>query len=134
MRRHERFDTSIPIQFQKSDIQTQLPSALINISLGGLSFSLAEPITIGNTVNISIDHVVPPVQLKGTIRWCRKFTEQYEVGLEFNDLDDPFLSRMLRQVCEIEKYRTNQLQQHNRELTSQQAAEEWIKDYAADFM
>ncbi len=133
MRKHERFDTRIPIHFKKSEVQSLLPSNLVNISLGGLSFSLVDPITIGDEVMISINHIEPPVELTGNIRWCRKFSERYEVGLEFNNLSDPFLSRMLRQICEIEKYRANQLKEYDREISSEQAAEEWIVKYAAEF-
>lgn len=133
MRRHERFDTQIPIQFKRSDIKPELPSNLVNISLGGLSFSLPDPITIGDEVNIIINHVKPPVELIGKVRWCRKYSELYDVGLEFNNLKDPFLNRMLKQICEIEKYRLTQLNEFNRDISSELAAKEWIEKYAAEF-
>ena len=134
MRRHERFDTSIPIQLFHSDISKEFASSLINISLGGLSFSLADPISIGDEVNIKINHVMPPSELVGTIVWCRRFSDHYEVGLKFSDQGDPFLTRMVEQVCHIENYRISQQQDAGRELSSEQAAEEWIEKFAESYV
>lgn len=133
MRRHERFDTSIPVQLNHSDVPEQLTSSLINVSVGGLCFSLTDPMALGDTITINLNHVVPPTELVGTIAWCRRFDDHFELGLEFSDQHDPFLTRMVKQICLIENYRLTQQREVGRELSSDIAAREWIEKYAASY-
>ncbi|MDY6992513.1 MAG: hypothetical protein SVR94_07890 [Pseudomonadota bacterium] len=46
--------------------------------------------------------------------------------------NDAFRSRMLEQVCQIEKYRQS-LEQQGRTISIEEAAMEWISRYAAEF-
>ena len=133
MRRHDRHDSNIPIRIHTESPLEDASTALINIGSGGLSCSLPLPVTIGNTVEIEITLTDPPATLAGTIRWCKKFHDHFDIGIEFSQQGDPFLLRMVRQICAIEEYRHEQFRQNERELSSEEAAVEWIEKYAADF-
>ena len=41
--------------------------------------------------------------------------------------------RMVEQVCHIESYRQRLSQERGRDISSEEAAQEWISHYAADF-
>ncbi len=133
MRKHDRFDSSIPIQISSSNISQQFSLPLVNISIGGLSCYFIDPITIGDSVNVHINTTNPPCDLSGQIKWCRKFGDRYEVGVEFDQKNDPFLTRMVKQICYIEKYRQDINREEDRELSSEEAAKEWIEKFAKDF-
>ncbi len=133
MRKHDRYDTGIPVKFYQSDISQQFTLPLVNISHGGLSCCFPRPVTIGSEITINVDLVTPPAELLGKITWCRKFSEHYEVGLQFLDENDPFLMRMVKQVCHIENYKEDQNSNRGREISSEEAAREWIEKFAVDF-
>ena len=64
--------------------------------------------------------------------WCREACPGYEAGLEFSETNE-FKARMVAQFCQIEDYRRDVLEKEGRELSSEDAAREWIMRYAADF-
>lgn len=133
MRKYDRYDSSIPIQITRTDLDQKYSLPLVNISFGGLSCHFAEPISIGDTVNVHIGIAEPPCNLSGKIKWCRKFSDQFEIGVEFDQKNDPFLTRMVKQICHIEQYRQQVMRGENRKLSSEEAAEEWIEKFAKDF-
>ena len=57
----------------------------------------------------------------------------YEVGVSFLDPEDVFRARMVAQVCFIEDYRRSIARAEGRELSSEEAAGEWIAKYAHKF-
>jgi hypothetical protein len=57
----------------------------------------------------------------------------YEIGVAFEDSLDAFRIRMVEQVCQIERYRLSVLGCEGRELTTEEAAREWIARYADQF-
>ena len=57
----------------------------------------------------------------------------YEVGVSFLDAEDVFRARMVAQVCYIEDYRRSIARAEGRELSSEEAAGEWIARYAHKF-
>jgi hypothetical protein len=59
--------------------------------------------------------------------------DSYVTGVSFYSKNDAFRMRMLEQICHIEVYRKAVLANEGRELTSEEAAAEWIACYAASF-
>ena len=47
--------------------------------------------------------------------------------------DELFRLRMIEQICHIEHYRNEMLKQQGRELSIEEAAQEWISRYAGEF-
>ncbi len=65
--------------------------------------------------------------------WCRPAHACYELGIQFLAREDLFAARMVEQLCYIERYRREVLNTEGRELSSADAAREWIARFAEDF-
>ncbi len=55
------------------------------------------------------------------------------MGVQFLDASDAFRVRMVEQVCAIEEYRRQQVEEEGRELSREEAAREWIATYGSRF-
>jgi len=106
---------------------------LTNVSLGGLSFISKQPLKVGQNASVCIPILQQDNFLVGTVVWCEKSNDGYEIGIEFEGSKDVFRLRMIEQICHIEHYRKEVNLVEGRELSSEQAAKEWIKRYADDF-
>jgi hypothetical protein len=69
----------------------------------------------------------------GVVRWCRKDGAAFLVAVAFQEKSDTFTMRMVEQICHIENYRQQMKLEHTIELSSEQAAIEWISKYAHEF-
>lgn len=74
----------------------------------------------------------PPFETTGTIVWCRLVNSHYDVGVQFADANTEFSVRMIEQICYIQRYRKEVLEQ-GRQLSEAEAALEWVTKYAKDF-
>ena len=82
-----------------------------------------------------IAYVEPAFEARARVAWCRPRRDGggYEVGVSFLDAEDVFRARMVAQVCYIEDYRRSIARAEGRELSSEEAAGEWIAKYAHNF-
>jgi len=137
IRRYIRHPTDVPIRVtldvvddvgDDSDDET-----LTNISLGGLSFVSREQLQVDQIVRVSIPVLKQDKHLSGKVVWCEQSQNGYEVGIEFEGSKDVFRLRMIEQICHIEHYRKEVKLSEGRELSSEEAANEWITRYAGDF-
>ena len=123
-----------------STVETTPPgeNTLRNISAGGLCFSMLHPVETGTGLTISMPQVWPDYFARGEVVWCARTAEGFDVGVRFCEDNEAFKARMVAQFCQIEEYRSEQFEHHGRELSSEEAAQEWIVQYAeqfaADFM
>jgi hypothetical protein len=106
---------------------------MINISAGGLAFALNHPVAVGAPLTISMPQVWPDYSARGTVVWCREKGKDYEAGVQFAEANEAFKARMVAQFCQIEDYRREMREQHGRLLSSEEAAQEWIVQYAEEF-
>ena len=63
----------------------------------------------------------------------RKKSSFFRVGVVFENQNSEHHLRMVEQVCHIEYYRKQQAEDRGRKLSSEEAAQEWVALYAADF-
>lgn len=132
MRNYIRHPTSIPIQVSTAT-KNSTQVTLNNLSAGGLSFVTDMAVKVGSVVDLMISCVAPDYQGEGVIVWRRSQEPTgFEVGVRFANDDEYFRMRMVEQVCQIEEYR-QQLADAGRNLTTEEAALEWINRFAADF-
>ncbi|HIC45929.1 MAG TPA: PilZ domain-containing protein [Methylophaga aminisulfidivorans] len=131
LRRFIRHPSSVPIQVKLGEQHQQ--RSLKDVSKGGLCFCSAEPIAVGTLVEINILACKPGFTAKGIISWCKPEGNQYLVGVNFQSKAMTYALRMVEQICYIEDYRKRISANTGRQLTSDQAALEWIQKYAADF-
>ena len=135
MRQFVRHPVDMPVEIVTSapsgasTLQTQ------NISLGGLALVSSFAVSAGTEVEIRIAHVQPPFAAHARVAWCRASSdpEGFELGVAFLDAESAFLARMVEQVCQIEDYRKSVHRLEGREISSEEAAVEWIAKYAAQF-
>jgi len=153
MRRFVRHPAEIPIELEehgrrsrcgtvaqagarsiaRSGVQSGLSSRLQNLSAGGLCCEVDRFIAEGTAIQIRIPVVNPDYTGQGVVVWCRPQNSHYEVGIEFEQEEEAFKSRMVEQVCLIEQYRKRIRAAEGREIDGEQAAREWIARYAGEF-
>lgn len=132
MRTYIRHPTSIPIQVcaggdEDSRVRVR------NLSAGGLCFITDKPVKVGTIVEFDIPVTKPDYHGRGVIVWRREqSSHSYEVGVRFTSDDEFYRTRMVEQVCQIEDYR-QRLALKGRQLSSEEAALEWIERYSANF-
>lgn len=128
-----RHTVDVPLQVKL--LPDALPEANqgVNVSHGGLAFTLNECLPLDQIIELRIPTVDPPFEAHARVAWCKPEGNHYLVGVQFLDSTDAFQSRMVQQVCAIEQYRKEVAASEGRTLNSQQAAAEWIKKYAGRF-
>ncbi len=133
MRQFIRHPTDIPIEYDIGDVAVNVKEYLNNISHGGLSFQSKICFNLGSVITIRIPVHEPVFTAKGIVVWCRKNNGNYDVGIEFEEGKTEYGVRMVEQICYIEHYKKEVLENEGRKLTGTEAAAEWIKKYAKDF-
>ncbi|HEY0305059.1 MAG TPA: PilZ domain-containing protein [Longimicrobiales bacterium] len=127
-----RHTVNVPLEIKVVPSAPMQSNQGVNISEGGLAFTVEECIPENTIIELRIPTVTPAFEANARVAWCRAEDGRYLVGVQFLDSNDAFQSRMVQQVCAIENYRQEQTQQ-GRPLDSQQAASEWIAKFAGRF-
>ncbi len=137
IRKYIRHPSDVPIQvaseWTEYNIDEAADDTLSNVGLGGLSFMSRSPLEIGQRVRVCIPILDQENYIVGNVVWCEKSAKGFEIGLKFESSEDVFRLRMVEQICHIEHYRKEVARNEGRELTTQQAASEWISRFASDF-
>lgn len=145
MRKYIRHPSDIPIDFQIDEADTPVVHKMKDISMGGLCFSTDRHMERGTKIHVHIpvamqvntdpseSGLFDRFEADGVVAWCRAEGNGFAVGVQFADPDTQFGLRMVEQVCHIEHYRYDVLQVQGRQLTSEEAAKEWVERYAAEF-
>lgn len=138
MRKFIRHPSEFPLEFKVNDDSEAKRRPLKNIGAGGLCFLAEQPITQGSKIHIHIPLAFQHLSAEafdadGYVAWCTAEGGRYAVGVEFDDQSSRFGMRMVEQMCYIEQYRAYVLTQDGRQLSSEEAACEWIERYAAEF-
>lgn len=132
-RRFIRHTADVPIEVRSVPGTSAVAQTGVNISEGGLAFHSDACLDAEQTIEVRIPEVDPPFEAHARVVWCRPEDGRYLVGVQFLDATDAFKARMVEQVCTIEKYREEVRETEGRELSSQDAAAEWITKYAGRF-
>ncbi len=133
MRNFIRHPADIPIEVTTADQGGGRAPRLVNVGLGGLAFRSQTAFRPAHVVKVRIPFVRPAFETTARVAWCRASDGEYELGLAFIDPDDAFRARMVEQVCHIEHYRKQVRDAEGRELTTEEAALEWVARNAPQF-
>jgi Tfp pilus assembly protein PilZ len=142
MRNFIRHPIDIPIKIIKSESESEsedcLNQSLHDISIGGLRCRSDKPLAAGAEIKIIIDLVDPVLEIPGIVIWCRAVDKStadasYELGIEYQGEKDVYRLRMVEQICHIEHYRKEVQIREGRNISSEQAASEWITKFAGKF-
>jgi len=131
LRQFIRHPSDIPITIEHS--HGNIARQLTDIGYGGLSFSSDQALDVGSTIHIRIDVVEPVCEVEARVVWIRPKGKIYEAGVSFKGEDEAYKIRMVEQICHIEHYRQMVQMLQGRELSSREAAMEWIVRYAHCF-
>lgn len=129
-REYIRHTVDVPLEVR---VLPSKPVRSVNISHGGLAFTLDDCLTKDQIIELRIDTVKPPFEAQARVVWCKPEGDKYLVGVQFLNSTAAFQSRMVQQVCSIENYRKEVEANEGRILSSQEAAAEWIAKYAGNF-
>lgn len=123
----------IPIDCRCSATSTVTPAALRNISDEELCFQSLTPFELCARVTLRIDQLDPPFSGEAWIIGCQPADDGYEVRARLLDADKAFDLRMAEQLCHIERYKQQRLEEAELSLTDERAAREWIEQFAESF-
>lgn len=132
-RQYIRHPMAIPIHVASESVQEYQHHQIKDVSEGGLCFSCANHFNMGDKVQITISICHPDFDAEGIVRWCKQNENDYLIGIVFLEKDVFFAMRMVEQVCHIENYRQEMFKQTGIEMSTEDAAMEWIKKYASEF-
>lgn len=132
-RRFVRHTAGVPLKVRTIRRDGGEPHALHDVSFGGLSFESGQPIEAGTELELQIGDVRPPFSAKARVVWCHHTESGYRIGVKFLEERDAFRSRMVEQVCAIEQYRKEVGDREGRQMSSSEAAHEWIERFADRF-
>jgi len=132
MRSFIRHPTDIPIEIRLGE-QTYQHEPLRNVCGNGLCFRHPEAALVGSNIVVRIAFTVPAFEASCRVTWCQADGNAWQVGVEFLNQDDLFRARMVEQICHIELYRRAVRESEGRDMSSHEAALEWIERYAGAF-
>jgi hypothetical protein len=75
------------------------------VGYGGLSFLSPCGHETGTALRLRIDAFQPAFEAIARVAWCREAADGYHVGVTFDDPEVAFRSRLVEQICAIERYR-----------------------------
>lgn len=108
-----------------------------DVSHGGIAFISGKAYELGDVIELRFPSLTHPESVKGEIVWTAELSDngagQYINGLSFHSETDHYHGRIVEQICYIEDYRRQQREENGRDLSSREAAAEWITANAADF-
>jgi Tfp pilus assembly protein PilZ len=133
MRNYIRHPSDIPIEIKAENAPSGEIDKLNNISHGGLSFYTENSVNVGIIIRLKIPLIDPSFEVYAKVSWCIPHNHNYNIGVEFIDINDAYKTRMVEQICHIEKYKKDILEKEGRKLSGQEAAHEWIVKYADEF-
>ena len=131
-RHYIRHPSTIPLAFNVKHEERK--TLATDVGEGGLCFVCQHPIKEGEHIHIMISCLQPKFDADGVVRWCCKQDDNdYLVGVAFQQQSVVYSVRMIEQICHIENYRQLVKKEQGIDLSSEQAAKQWIKKYAHTF-
>ncbi len=136
-RRFFRHPSSVPVECRVDGHNDFYPHEMRDVSYGGIAFESNRPYELGDIVELRYPTLAHPEVVRGMIVWTVEAEndegDTHINGLSFSDASAHYHGRIVEQICYIEDYRRAQREQHGRELSSHEAAAEWITANAAEF-
>lgn len=124
----------IPIEYCFVDIPYDMLNTIQDINQGGLSFWSQKHIEPNCWLHLHIPIDGSFFEIDAQVCWCKLHGDNgYDVGVHFTDQNSAFSARMVEQICHIEQYKLNALNNEGRQLSGDEAAAEWIEKFANQF-
>jgi hypothetical protein len=133
MRQFIRHPSDVPIDFKLCGADISNQELLKNYSEGGLCFSSDTWVEPDSEIQVTIPIPNREFRARASVVWCKFIDGTYEVGIRFVDADAEHAVLMYEQIYQIERYKEEKLTLEGRHLSGEEAAREWIGQYAGDF-
>ena len=132
MRVYVRHPSEFPVELTR-DGNEIARERLHDVSAGGLCCRSNEAFEPGELVRVYIPVGASGFTAEGRVAWCDGSEDDgFRIGIAFTSEVDALRTRMIEQVCHIERYH-RQLVAEGRDASREQAAAEWIAKYAERF-
>jgi len=112
-----------------------LGAKTINVGRGGLLFSAKEGIGTNSIISINMPFQNKTFKIKAKVAYCNKDcnTNLYNVGVVFLRPNEAFKVKLIEQMYLISEYRDLRSIELGKEISLQEASEEWIAKYSERF-
>jgi hypothetical protein len=139
-RRFIRHPMCFPLSYKvlrrdAADAVKEVGTVTKNISRGGLLFSSKKPAQEGALILIKIPFQAKIFHINANVVHCNKVqgTKLYDIGISFDRVNDAFKIKLIEQMYLISEYRDLMSMQMGKDMTLQEASQEWIKRYSSRF-
>ena len=107
----------------------------LNVSEGGLMFASRSSVEAGAMIKLNMPLYGKVFKINAKVVHSEKSQEPglFNIGVEFVTYSDAFKVKLIEQIYLIEEYRVLRSLQLGREMTIQEASQEWIKRYSERF-
>lgn len=130
-RKFYRHPASVPMRCRRRGHRKGDDGSTRNVSNGGVAFVSPKPFTPGDVLELEFPSLRHNVNIQGEIVWTTPLdTHHYLSGLRFNDEHERLRARLVEQMCEIDRYHRVQNERYGRDLSREEAAEEWVTRFA----
>lgn len=139
-RRFIRHPLCFPLRYRVMEKGAAAPgketsSRTINISIGGLMFSARKPVDKGKLISIRMPFQDKVFNVRAKVVHCDCTGDKklYNVGVCFYRMNDAFKVKLIEQLYLIAEFRDLWSIQLGREVSLEEASEEWIRRYSKRF-
>ena len=130
-RRYVRHPIRVPMSVRREG--QQFRSRAGDISEGGVSFDSGTPLAVGSTVEVQLPVHHTRFTLAGTVASCVALEGGFRVGVSFVETGVQFKMKLAEQVLRIDELRLSLTQERGVEVTTREAAQVWVEQYASTF-
>ena len=124
-----------PLEFKIEDEDKFEKTKTIDVSEGGLLFMSKRDVAPDTLIKIQMPIYDKVYEIKAKVVHVNKDKGMglYKVGVSFVNYADAFKVKLIEQIYLIEEYRVLRSLQLGKEMSLQEASEEWIKRYSERF-
>jgi len=110
-------------------------SASKNISRNGLLFTSTSPVSAGSVILLKIPFQDKIFKVRARVVHCNKLPDLalWDVGVSFLRVNEAFKVKLIEQMYLISEYRDIHSLQEGKEISLQEASQEWIRRYSERF-
>ncbi len=130
-----RHPIRVPLKLRLAQNKTNAQSESRDLSLGGLNFSWPKKIAKGTLLEISIPVKDKLFELRGKVVYSREDRQsaRFHTGVSFVDFPSAFKARLAEEVLEILEFQKKMSMDLGHEITEEEAASKWIREFASHF-
>lgn len=137
LRKSERLEAEYFITVRvegASAAQAFAKAQMTNLSQGGMCFIFPHRLMQDQKLDIDFPFNRPVVRLKSRVVWCRPQRDQFSVGAEFAGISEALRTRFVEMHRAIIEYQKASNASGAAAMDAHQAAIEWLKQYAEQFL